>query len=204
MILYKYRSFDNIEYILDILLNERLYCPEYKNLNDPFEGQFYSIIHTKPGFLGLKFIKFQSVGDLYASIQHSRVCSLSSSLSDVRLWSYYAGGHTGIAIAIDFTGYENEIIEVKYDDKLPEYGMGFLTSPLPKQVLTCKTSHWKYESEYRIITNSEYISIKNRIRAINLGHRISDSRRELIKKIVGSKYTITQTKINKQDISVET
>ncbi|MGB8764645.1 MAG: hypothetical protein WCD07_07625, partial [Burkholderiales bacterium] len=36
MILYKYRSFDNYEFLLDILINERLYCSIYKNLNDPF------------------------------------------------------------------------------------------------------------------------------------------------------------------------
>lgn len=40
MKLYKFRSLDNIEFTFDILLNERLYCANYKDLNDPFEGIF--------------------------------------------------------------------------------------------------------------------------------------------------------------------
>ncbi len=41
MILYKYRALNSIEYTLDILLKERLYCSPYKDLNDPFEGQLF-------------------------------------------------------------------------------------------------------------------------------------------------------------------
>ena len=43
MKLYKFRSFDNIEYTLDILINERLYCSSHEALNDPFEGLFSTI-----------------------------------------------------------------------------------------------------------------------------------------------------------------
>ncbi len=35
---YKYKSFNNFEYLLDILLRERLYASRYHELNDPMEG----------------------------------------------------------------------------------------------------------------------------------------------------------------------
>ena len=40
MILYKYRSLENLEHVLDIILNQRLYCSTYPELNVPFEGLF--------------------------------------------------------------------------------------------------------------------------------------------------------------------
>ena len=41
MKLYKYRSLrQNLDFVLDILLNGRLYCAEYQTLNDPLEGFF--------------------------------------------------------------------------------------------------------------------------------------------------------------------
>ena len=40
MILFKFKSLGTLDHVLDILLNDRLYCAPYSNLNDPFEGQF--------------------------------------------------------------------------------------------------------------------------------------------------------------------
>ena len=40
MLLYKYRTLSNPESALDILLNQRLHCSRYLELNDPFEGLF--------------------------------------------------------------------------------------------------------------------------------------------------------------------
>ena len=38
--LYKYKSLDNLMWILDIILNKRLYAAKYTELNDPMEGIF--------------------------------------------------------------------------------------------------------------------------------------------------------------------
>jgi hypothetical protein len=107
MILYKYRSFQNIDHILDILCHSRLYCAKYWELNDPFEGLFLANMPVYP--LLQPFIKEhvipKSIGDLsYIDNDNIRICSLSSSLSEVRLWSYYADGLRGIVLSIDFSG----------------------------------------------------------------------------------------------------
>ena len=41
---YKYKAPTPFEYIADILINERLYCAPYDQLNDPFEGIFLESI----------------------------------------------------------------------------------------------------------------------------------------------------------------
>jgi hypothetical protein len=228
MILYKYRSLANLEYILDIILNQRLHCSTYPELNDPFEGIFETTIHFHPtkevverfGFMASALLRrrrtYNKVEDFFSGdIDKIKICSLSSDLNDVRLWSYYADGHKGIVFEIDFSGLETKLHEVHYSEKLP-WGvspkqkstlLGGWTSP--HDVLSRKTNHWKFESEYRIIDESKsleegkYFDIKGRIKAIYLGTRTSDIHRKLLTSIVPSGIPIYTTNINKEKVIVE-
>ena len=152
-------------------------------------------------------------------IDKIKICSLSSDLNDVRLWSYYADGHKGIVFEIDFSGLETKLHEVHYSEKLPwgvspQRKVSSLLSgwTKPHDVLSRKTNHWKFESEYRIIDESkyleegEYFDIKDRIRAIYLGTRTNDiypNKVKLLKKIVPSEIPIYMTRINKEKVIVE-
>ncbi len=213
MKLYKYRSLKDMEFALDILLNERLHCAPYNELNDPFEGMFFSSFYTndsknyllkiyyKPG---TKIKEARSVRDI-PSVSKSKVCSLSATMSDVRLWSYYADGHQGIAIEIDFTGKEADIKKISYVKELQERGSTFITSLiLPEEaILTFKTNHWHYEQEYRIIQENDYYQIPKAITAIYTGMNVSDTRLALLRKIVPSHIPIVQTKINPYTLEIE-
>ena len=42
MLLYKFRSLQNLRRFLDILVNKRLYMAHFNEMNDPMEGAFYS------------------------------------------------------------------------------------------------------------------------------------------------------------------
>jgi len=117
------------------------------------------------------------------------------------MWSFYANDHKGIAIEIDFTGFEKDIKEVHYLNELPEYN---LTTPDPAEILTKKTNHWCYESEYRIIQKNAYYSIKGRIKAIYLGQRILDVHLEILKKIIPSAIPIYTTKLDTNEIKIKT
>ena len=195
MILYKYRSLSNFEHVADIILNDRLYCPTYNELNDPFEGLF----------LQLWTLSFMVKNQTYAfpkkleeTLTKTRVCSLSSSISDVRLWSYYADGHKGIALEIDFTGIESHIHEVIYSANLQRF-----KNSTPHELLSHKTNHWEYEAEYRIIHDEKYFPINKRIKTIYLGHRISDTHRDLLKKMISNEIAIYSTQLNTRKIQVE-
>lgn len=211
MRLYKYCSLASFERVLDIILNQRLYCSTYDSLNDPFEGLFLTTIHLTPQdrarfplLLVKSFNVYKNVEDLiFGSIDKIRICSLSSSFSEVRLWSHYADGHKGIVFEIDFSGLESKIHKVNYYEELPSFGFSILTQPHPHEVLSCKTKHWEYEAEYRIFHESEFFDISNRIKGIYLGTRISATHYGLVTKVVPNKIPIYTTKINKRKILVE-
>ena len=103
MILYKYRSLSNIKFVLDILVNQRLHCARHDKLNDPLEGVFWYMLQREKGV--------RRIG--YDKNNHKRVCSLSKSLNDIRLWSYYAEGHQGVAIEINLDN-NNDLYPVDY------------------------------------------------------------------------------------------
>jgi len=231
MILYKYRSLVNFERTLDIILNQRLYCSPYPELNDPFEGIFETTIYpnvfplvfpivfgsltpaNRRGLVGLRSQAYKKVEVLLGGeIDKIKICSLSSDLNDVRLWSYYADGHKGIVFEIDFSGLEAIFHQVQYSEKLPWGAMPHVVRPervKPEDVLSRKTNHWKFESEYRIIEESKnlsegkYFDIKGRIKAIYLGNRLSDPHFGLLTKIAGGQMPIYTTKINEGKIIVE-
>jgi hypothetical protein len=221
MILYKYRSLENLEYVLDLILNQRLHCSTYPELNDPFEGIFETTIHpmmvglfaTTPSrrraLFELRRKTYKKVEDFFeGDIDRIKICSLSSDLSDVRLWSYYADGHKGISFEIDCSGLE-KIYEVRYSEKLLQGSISLLGGTSITEALSHKTNHWAFESEYRIIDESKHLSkgkyfdIKSRVKAIYLGTRTSDDRRELLLKIVQGKIPIWTTKLNNKKVIVE-
>lgn len=221
MILYKYRSLANLEHVLDIILNQRLHCSTYPELNDPFEGLFITTTTIRPSdFLKSKilpspFVKWpiklkraKEVKDLGVAIDKVKICSLSSNLNDVRLWSYYADGHKGVVFEIDCSGLE-KIYEVKYSEELPKGSIALLGQPSIQEVLSRKTKHWDFESEYRIICEGKYLEegkyfgIKGRIKAIYLGTRISEPHRKLLNKIAPTEIAIYTTKIDEETIKVE-
>ena len=159
---------------------------------------------------------YNKVEDFFGGeIDKIKICSLSSDLNDVRLWSYYADGHKGIVFEIDFSGLETKLHEVYYSEKLP-WGVSPQQKSIllagwtrPHDMLSRKTNHWKFESEYRIINESKYLEegkyfdIKGRIKAIYLGTRTSDIHRKLLISIVPSKIPIYMTNINKEKVVVE-
>lgn len=95
MILYKYRSLANLEHVLDIILNQRLHCSTYPELNDPFEGLFVTTTTITPSdlikrkILPPMFVKWpiklehaKEVKDLFGgAIDTVKICSLSSDLN---------------------------------------------------------------------------------------------------------------------------
>jgi hypothetical protein len=206
--LYKFRSLENYKYVLDILLNERLYCSLYKDLNDPFEGTFIEIIYKMwrggprigPPIPRKKIEKFKTVDELPIDLSKSRVCSLSSDCEDVRLWAYYANGGKGIAIKINSEDINSNLYRINYLTGLRKL-VSKNNLDNPDYFLTHKTDHWIYESEYRLIYPEKYYPIK--VDSILLGPRIDDQYKDLLMRIVSERFNIYNTKLNMEDIKIE-
>lgn len=218
MRLYKFRSFSNTKNLLDILVNERLYCSPYTSLNDPFEGVFYEyynvpISHfkekvgsTKPLVVGSPAVhKVRALSSISKDSFFSRlnavhkvcVCSLSSDFSDIRLWSHYADSHTGVAIEIDFDGFEGSLCKVDYSDSLPEFSPNLLDMPKCEEILSHKTHHWSFEQEYRVIQmNTLFVDIKGRIKRIIFGTRADPLHVKMVESVASGKFSVVHAKLD--------
>jgi hypothetical protein len=222
MKLYKFRSFENFEFTLDIIMNERLYCAHHKDLNDPFEGLFSTIEFNRGGMLRSMIqpmiqpmirpmisdlqgnypqTVFKTLDELPSLDTNTRICSLSRSMADVRMWSLYASGHTGCVIEIELEP-ENEIVEVKYDKGLKHFKEKLSVNTKAIDVLSFKTHHWDYEKEYRIVTDDDFYSVKGKITGIYLGIRTQEIHREIVIRSTPKKIPVYETKIQESTVEI--
>ena len=199
MHLYKFRGLSSLERLADILVSERLYCPWYSDLNDPFEG-----VCMERGFFGTpenpgrRYRVTTTVDDL-ADPENPvdyRVCSLSGSVSSVQMWSHYGDSHKGVAIEIDFSGAAQFPKKVNYVDGIRQYDHLMQEHPSIGNILLYKTKIWDYEDEYRILTSEQFYNISGRIRKVLLGPRFLRQSRGLIERICPSGATIAETKLD--------
>ena len=162
MIAYKFRSFDQLDHIADILVSERLYCPLYHKLNDPFEGMCIVRGIFEFGGRKIRAIMSPDVDDFTApeDLSEKRLCSLSGSFSDVRLWSHYGGGHSGVAIEVNLDGFPSPVHKVTYNEGLRKFDQEVGDHPSITSILTNKTDHWQYEDEYRIFSTEPLLALQ--------------------------------------------
>lgn len=184
--LYKFRALD--KNAIDILVNQRLYCPRWEVLNDPHEAKILvndgSNInyHMNPNDLARH--------DMPVEKCKARVCSLSSTWSSNLLWSHYASGQKGIAIGVKLPEHLPGVkyIEIKYDDNIPK-----AAPPVNREKILLALSHkskeWKYEKEIRLVTfdsGSEYVENVQIVEVI-FGLRCTVDDIALVKKVIDGK-----------------
>jgi hypothetical protein len=221
MELFKFRSFREIEFALDIIFNERLHCAPHQELNDPFEG-LISTIEWKGGGLVRPLARplarplvrdlqgnwpqeiYKSLGELPNLDNNRRICSLSSDMTDVRLWSHYAAGHTGFAIKIkiDFDTCP-QLYEVTYAPGFKKFTDEMSGETTASDILSFKTDHWDYEKEYRIITESEFFPVKEQIAGIYLGIRASEIHKEMLIRCTPKNIPIYDTQLDQTSVKIQ-
>jgi len=169
---YKFRDFRNYKYILDTFLNQRLYSASFRKLNDNFEGQFFNDLV----FSELKRYRLDTKKQ-----EHISICSFSGKYNSHLMWSHYADGHRGFVIGFEIDESNYKVEKVNYN------GLAQLSS-FPrkfediKPIFLNKINDWKYEEEYRIITEKQdYINIK--IREIIFGAETSNDDKIIITKL---------------------
>ncbi len=182
---FKYRTLNNFERIVDILINHRLFGSNYHQLNDPMEGHFKDSTNNK---LLRK--------DVYDKLDNTYICSASTSFKNALLWSHYANGHNGICIEFDVKSKQWEPYNVKYVTDLPD--LKRVTDY--KSLLLCKSSLWKYEEEIRFLKEKTpksrpYMNIS----IIRLYIGLKCEHKTLLKKLC-TKLNIEVTELKKEDI----
>lgn len=194
MNLYKYRSLNDWKFIFDIFLHKRLYAARYKDLNDPMEGYY-------------TFASGRDVSSTYSRQISSekdewRLCSLSAEYRSTLMWSYYGGGHSGIAIGVSRPRKKPncQIEKVRYDNTI-SLNRNQIISPRDAavEILSQKLYSWKHEKEYRVFTRDQFIRVS--IKEVLLGCKIAKDDEALIRKFVeGLKPEIEVRKVRKTEL----
>lgn len=175
MKLFKYKS---VDYIEDIIINKRLYCSRFDNLNDPMEWAFTSEEDKREVEKLIKETKKDSW----------RICCLSKSEQYGFMWSMYGDSHKGVCVEVEVDIHapsDNEEItiqeygdwlygDVAYSDKASE--LLNLSRNDISHVLFNKSMQWEHEQEIRFVRrkneNETDVYFPVKINRIYLGRRI--------------------------------
>lgn len=167
MNLFKFRSADNLDRILDIILMRRLYCSDVKSFNDLREGDI-----RVGNDLGREIEIFEFGQTFSRAISEWRVCSLCKTFNNNLLWAHYADGFRGVAIDVDIPS--PDVTSVTYSDDFV-----FLSDHIDEGVdaavrsaLSTKARMWQYEQEARLITREEFYNLTSPVQRLIVGPRI--------------------------------
>lgn len=174
--LYKYRTIENFQFFVDILLNERLFAAPYFDLNDPMEGHFR--------YLSDDVFTPEIINSIKSEKGKVRICSLSRRSDIPLMWAHYTNGCRGVVIGVDIDKNLNDLRPVKYGHGV--FGAVHKDGPVEtaKRILTYKNEIWAYEEEERIFTTGDVKFIKVKVRELILGLKIDAQTKSLVKKLV--------------------
>tara|TARA_R110002124_G_scaffold76682_1_gene205356 strand:+ start:2357 stop:2995 length:639 start_codon:yes stop_codon:yes gene_type:complete len=197
---YKFRSSSQINFAFDIIINQRLHCANWNDLNDPMEGIF-SYSH------GLKTDKNairEGVNSIGESLKKFKVCSLSSTYDSHLLWAHYAGGFDGVAIEVELPDANINIKKVETRGVFGFIDMEkFTTSEeAARTILFSKHSEWEYEKEIRIISENQWFKLQKPISRVIAGQRMNKALFDVLN-IVCTNLNITLNRVGIGDTGID-
>lgn len=170
MILYKYRDFNNLEFALDIFINQRLYAANFKTLNDPMEGRF---VYTKGMLNGDDLLEIRGSKARY------NILSLGHRPDNMLMWSYYSGGHSGFVVGVEISDEDVDVNPIEYVDELK---LENVNGDLPKYILSRKLRLWEHEQEFRVFKREDSF-VKVKVKELLFGVNTDYNKKELLTKI---------------------
>ena len=198
MRLYRYMSLDNLWFLLDLVVDNRIHCATWDSLNDPLEGSYEVMIDrlTSDQRLALE----QS---LEVNRNSWRIASFSASATNLLLWSHYASGHKGVAVELQFPDDQPDLHKVTYS--FFTYIFGDDTDPKMSYpgIFTGKTEEWAYEEEWRIVSREEFVPLQNPCQRIFIGPQASDRHKRLLRQIMPAAIELVPTRVDRDFMRVE-
>ena len=181
MILYKYKSIDekSLPYVIDMLVNERIYLTCESEVNDPTEGGFKldKDNYSETG-LSTEEIrqKFEEIHNIRKNIRFTCFCK---DYDNHLLWAHYAGGYSGIALEYEIN--ENDpnfpLIEISYTGR-PIVSIADINDVIDRRsalyqkgILVSKRPEWIYEKEYRLFSTNDSKFLNIRAKRVIFGAR---------------------------------
>ncbi len=216
LILYKYKSLENFDWVAQIL-NGQLYFNTPNEFNDPIdsmvpfnydlnenelrfflqssrapEEKIQQALNDIPGALNkLKSLDPLKLAKLTISESYC-VCSLTTSNNNWLMWSHYANGHRGVVIGFNTDKFFSDklIGKVEYKAFIPKVKISEPYMTRMKHSVLTKPSEYMYENEYRVIFHTEPHGKKhfdvNTISEIILGCKISKEHEKKLIQLLNS------------------
>ncbi|MCF8245500.1 MAG: DUF2971 domain-containing protein [Saprospiraceae bacterium] len=168
---YKFRGESQIAFAFDIIINNRLYCANWNDLNDPMEGMYAYQSNRKTNHS----IITQKVKGIRVSKRKYKICSLSETFDNHLLWGHYAEGFKGVAIEIELPDNDINIRKVEPRGVFAYLNMDEFTDvdEAARTILFSKYDVWSYEQEIRILNESQWYEIEKPITRVIVGHRMN-------------------------------
>lgn len=164
---YKYKTLDNFEFLLDLILKERLYAAKYDELNDPMEG----VINVENTIPRDREIEWRDL------IEKFRIVCFTKQSNNPLMWAHYADGGRGCIIEFELPNFI-EYHKVSYVKK-PLINKNDLTIDKALEVLKYKEKPWKYEAEYRCIVQKEkFLPIF--VKSVTFGSRADEAKVDML------------------------
>lgn len=175
-VLYKYRGLSNLELVLDILVDKRLYACHFEKLNDPMEGRY---IYARGSLTEEQIEQIRGNKGAY------NVLSLSATHNNLLMWSYYGEGHTGLVVGVKVTDKNvlQEPVHYVNDLRLNEIkGRRLSAQEIARLVLCKKLDAWTHEREKRVFKlENNYVDVE--IKELYLGTKADKDKVALVSKI---------------------
>lgn len=197
---YKFRPSSQISFAFDILINKRLYCADWKDLNDPMEG-VYAYTHSRNTSQSLIEERVKGIAE---SKRKYKVCSLSATFDSHLLWAHYAGGFDGVAIEVDLPDNDPNIRRVESRGVFGFVDMDKFTSEAEaaRTILFSKYQEWEYEQEIRILNDTEWYHLPSPPTRIIAGPRMNKALFDVLN-IVCTTLGITLNKVGIGDDGID-
>jgi len=179
--LYKYRatSGSGLLYILDAIVNNRIYLSNCDAMNDPEEGSWDNC-EDQPTLIKSNYL--EAARSLRQIVDSTRFTSFTKECTNPLLWAHYAGGFSGIVFEYEFDQSEYDIRPIEYKgkvkltlDKILDV-VNRVRMPQDIGILMRKNMCWAYEQEYRLFNSntSDGMYIKNKPTRVIFGVRKSN------------------------------
>lgn len=192
MKLYKYMSLQNLWFVLDVVVNQRLYCAHWSELNDPLEGRYEIYLGESSSGLEEKMVtRIEGAKDKY------RLASLSAGSTNFLLWSHYADGHKGVAIEVEIPDNHPDLIEVIYTSFSSVFTSSGDIKKDMRHLFNGKGEEWAYENEYRIVAESNYFILPKPVTRVLLGPRASPDQEKILLATFPSSVEVVRTQLDR-------
>ncbi|RKH36088.1 DUF2971 domain-containing protein [Corallococcus sicarius] len=169
---YKFRSASQLSFALEIIFDQRLYCADWKTLNDPMEGMF---AFSVPAGADRNVVDI-AVQGIVNGKTGLRVCSLSTTFDCHLLWAHYAGGFDGLALEVEIPDDDPRARHVTYGGVFAAVNdINKLPDDIARDVLFSKYREWEYEREVRILQTGNYFDLPTPVQRVIVGHRMRPS-----------------------------